>query len=322
MEKNPHFYDAANVKLERVIFYPTDDYGAALQRMRAGALDSQNRIPPAQIDWIRKNLPQIYQPVPQLTVEYVCINVTRKPFDDVRVREALSLALSREAITGKIRRVGEIPAYALVPPDIANYPHTSRVRFQSMSQDQRLERGRTLMRQAGYGPDNRARSSFMLRNTAAGIGRAVGAAVQQMLAQVYIDVTIVANDFATYLTQTTIHDFDMSQSAWSADFDDASNFLDLFITGNGNNKGLYSNKQFDALMAQSRNELDLKKRGDLMAQAEQILLDDHGIAPIWYWVSPDLAHTYIKNWVPNALSIHRARWAYIDGAEKSRTQVT
>jgi oligopeptide transport system substrate-binding protein len=321
LEKNPHFFDAANVALQRVIFYPTDDYGAALQRMRAGALDSQTRIPPAQIDWIRSNMPEIYKPVPQLTVEYVCINVTRKPFDDVRVREAVSLALSREAISNKIRRVGEFPAYALIPPGIANYPGTGRLRFQSLSQDERVERGRALMRQAGFGPDKRVKTSFMLRNTAAGIGRAVAAAIQQMLAQVYIDVTIVANDFATYLSVTSIHDFDLVQSAWSADFNDASNFLDLFITGNGNNKGLYSNKQYDALMVQSRDEIDLEKRGGLLAQAEQILLDEHGIAPLWFWVSPDLSQPYIKNWLPNPYSIHRARWAYIDGAEKSRTQV-
>jgi oligopeptide transport system substrate-binding protein len=320
-EKNPHFYDAANVKLEKVVFYATDDYGAALKRMRAGELDTQTRIPSTEVDWIRANMPEIYNPVPQLTVEYLCPNVTRKPFDDVRVREAVSLALSREALSSKIRRVGDVPAYALVPPGIANYSTASRLRFQNLSQAARLERGRALMRQAGYGPENRAKSSFMIRSTAAGTGRAVAAAVQQMLAQVYLDVTIVANDFATYLSVTTIHDFDLCQSAWSADFNDASNFLDLFITGNGNNKGLYSNKQFDALLAQSRNELDLEKRAGLLSRAEQILLDDHGVMPIWFWVSPDLARPYVKNWIPNALNIHRARWTHIDGVEKSRTRV-
>ena len=321
LEKNPHFYDRANVKLQKVIFYPTDDYGAALKRVRAGELDTQTRIPAAEVNWIRANMPEIYKPVPQLTTEYLCPNVTRKPFDDVRVREALSLALSREALANKIRNVGDVPAYGLVPPDITNYPHSSRFRYQGLSQAEKLERGRALMREAGYGPDNRARTNLMIRSTAAGNGRAVAAGIQQMLVQVYIDATIVANDFATYLTMTSIHDFDISQSAWNADFNDASNFLDLFITDNPNNKGLYSNKQYDALMAQSRTELDLGKRAQIMAQAEQILLDEHGVIPIWFWVSPDLYRPYVKNWVSNANNIHPARWAYIDGAEKSRTQV-
>jgi oligopeptide transport system substrate-binding protein len=289
--------------------------------MRAGELDTQTRIPAAQVNWIRKNMPEIYKPVPQHTTEYLCPNVTRKPFDDARVREALSLALSREALADKIRNVGDVPAYRLVPPAIANYTNSSKFRYWNLSQDERLQRGRALMREAGYGPDKRARTSLMIRSTAAGNGRAVAAGLQQMMAQVYIDATIVANDFATYLTMTSIHDFDISQSAWNADFNDASNFLDLFMTDNPNNKGLYSNKRYDALMAQSRNELDLEKRAQIMAQAEQILLDEHGVIPIWFWVSPDLYRPYVKNWTPNANNIHPARWAYIDGAEKSRTRV-
>ena len=321
LEKNPHFYDAANVALQRVIFYPTDDYGAALQRMRSGALDTQTRIPPQQVEWIRENMPEIYDPVPQLTTEYVCANVTRKPFDDPRVRTALGLALSREAIARRIRRVGDVPAYALVPPGIANYPATPRFRYHNLSQEERVEQGRALMRQAGFGPDNRVRTSFMLRNTAAGVGRAVAAAIQQMFSQVYIDVTIIANDFATFLSVTSNHDFDLCQAAWSADFNDASNFLDLFMTDNPNNKGLYSNKAYDALMVQSRRELDLEKRGQILARAEQILLDEHGVIPMWFWVTPDLQRPYVKNWVPNPSNYHRARWVRIDGAEKSRTRV-
>ncbi len=319
--RNPHFYDAANVALEKVIFYASDDYSAALRRMRAGELDTQTRIPSAEVNWIRTNMPEIYNPIPQLTTEYLCPNVTRKPFDDPRVRQAISLAISREALTSKIRRVGDIPAYALVPPGIANYPASSKLRFHALSPEARIEQGRALMREAGYGPNNRAKTSYMIRSTAAGSGRAVAAAMQQMLAQVYIDVTIVANDFATYLSTTSIHDFDMCQSAWSADFNDASNFLDLLITGGGNNKGLYSNKTFDALLAQSRNELDLARRGDILARAEQLALDENAVIPIWFWVTPDLSRPYVKNWPQNALNIHRARWARIDGAEKSRTRV-
>ncbi len=102
VEKNPRFYDAANVALERVYFYPTDDYGAALQRFRAGELDIQEKLPGQQIDWIRTHIPQTISDKPQLTTEFIAVNHRRKPFDDVRVREAINLVLNREAITGRI----------------------------------------------------------------------------------------------------------------------------------------------------------------------------------------------------------------------------
>jgi oligopeptide transport system substrate-binding protein len=74
-------------------------------------------------------------------------------------------------------------------------------------------------------------------------------------------------------------------------------------------------------MIQSRNELDLPRRGQIMAQAEQILLDEHGVIPIWFWATPDLQRPYVKNWLPNPSNYHRARWVTIDEAEKARTRV-
>ena len=108
----------------RVYFYPTDDYSAALQRMRAGELDMQTRIAVQRIDWIRANMPQPLHPgAASSATEYHRRSITRASrFDDVRVREAINLALNREAIAQRIRRVGDVPAYSLVPPSTANFP--------------------------------------------------------------------------------------------------------------------------------------------------------------------------------------------------------
>jgi oligopeptide transport system substrate-binding protein len=101
--------------LKQVFFYPTADYGVALQRFRAGELDFQDRFPEQQIDWIKKNLPETINPVPQLVTDIIAFNHKKKPFDDIRVRQAINLALNREAITGRILRAGHLPAYAVVP---------------------------------------------------------------------------------------------------------------------------------------------------------------------------------------------------------------
>jgi oligopeptide transport system substrate-binding protein len=312
LEKNPRFYDVANVALERVLVYPTDDYSAALQRMRAGELDMHDRIPVQRIDWIKTNLPQLLHPVSIFSVEYVYVNHRRAPFQDVRVREAINLALNREAIAQRIRRVGDAPAYSLVPPNIANFSHGNSFAFKKMPYPARLERARALMRAAGFSETNRLNTTFLIRSTAPGIGRAVAAAIQQMTAQVYINLSIVPLDFAVFLAQTHSHNFDMAEAAWGADFDDAATFLELLQTGSGNNDGEYSNPAFDALLASAQQDTDLISRGGKLAQAEDMLLKDHAIMPLFFWVDPNLVWPYVKGWQANGMDKHRSRWLSID----------
>ncbi len=316
VEKNPRFYDAANVALERVYFYPTTDYAAALRRFRVGELDFQDRLPVQKIDWIRKNIPQTIHPVPTLITEIIGVNHKRKPFDDVRVREAINLALNREVITERVLRNGEVPAYNLVPPGIANYQGGLAYDFKSLNYSQRIARAQSLMRAAGFGESRRVRTTYMIRSTAPGAGRAVAAAVQQMLAQVFIDITITPNDMQVFYPAIQEHDFDIAQAGWAADFSDASNFLDLFRTGGGNNWGEYSNHVFDVALDAAQREINITHRAERLAQAEAIFLKDHVAMPLWFWVSLNLTWPYIKGLEANPLDYHRSRWISIDQAAR------
>jgi oligopeptide transport system substrate-binding protein len=131
--KNPKFYDAAHVRVTKVIYYPTTDANAGLRRLRAGELDTQDGIPAEKILWLRAHMPQLLHPVPQLTLEFIVANQSRKPFDDARVRKALNVAIDRDVITAKITRMGEIPAYHIVPPGTANYPGSPVFAFKALS---------------------------------------------------------------------------------------------------------------------------------------------------------------------------------------------
>jgi oligopeptide transport system substrate-binding protein len=312
LEKNPRFYDAANVALERILLYPTDDYSAALQRMRVGELDTQDRIPGPRIDWIRANLPQLLHPVSIFSVEYVYVNHRRAPFQDVRVREAINLALNREAIAQRIRRLGDVPAYSLVPPNIANFDHGNSFTFKAKPYPARIERARALMQAAGFSETKRLNTTFLIRSTAPGSGRAVAAAFQQMMAQIHINLSIVPMDFAVFLAQTHAHNFDMAEAAWGADFDDAATFLELLQTDGGNNDGQYSNPAFDAMLASAQQDHDLVSRGRKLAQAEDIALKDHAIMPMFFWVDPNMVWPYVKGWQANGMDKHRSRWISID----------
>lgn len=316
LEKNPRFYDAANVALEQVYFYPTSDYGAALRRFQVGELDFQDRYPTQKVDWIRKNLPQTIDPVPSLITEIVGVNHKREPFSDVRVREAINLALNREVITQRILRNGEVPAYNVVPPGIANYQGGLAYDFKALNYAQRIEKAQSLMRAAGFGESKRLRTTYMIRSTAPTVGRAIAAAIQQMLAQVYIDITITPNDMQVFYPAIQEHNFDIAQAGWAADFSDASNFLDLFRTGGGNNWGEYSNPAFDAALDGAQREADVNRRSEKLAQAESIFLKDHAAMPLWFWVSLNLTWPYVKGLEANALDYHRSRWISVDQAAR------
>jgi oligopeptide transport system substrate-binding protein len=318
VEKNPRFYDAVHVVLKQVFFYPTADYGEALQRFRAGELDFQDRFPEQQITWIRKNLPGTIDPVPQLITDIIAFNHKRKPFDDIRVREAINLALNREAITGRILRAGHLPAYAVVPPGTANYPHGTELNFRTMPYPVRLERAKSLMHAAGFGDARRVETSYMIRATTPGIYRAIAAAVQQMLAQIYVDIAITPNDMQIFYPAIQAHDFDIAQSGWVADFNDASTFLDLYRTGSGNNWGEYSNPAFDAVLTSAQADPNLESRGKKLAAAETIMLNDFAAAPLFYWASLNITWPYVKGFKANAMDYHRSRWVDIDQAAREK----
>jgi oligopeptide transport system substrate-binding protein len=315
--KNPRFYDAANVHIEKVTFYPTGDYEAALRRFRAGELDTQSRTPSQQVAWVRANMPDVMDNKPSLSNEYYSLNLKRKPFGDIRVREALNLALDREAINGTLRVAGEPPAYAFVPPGIANYPHTAQLAFKNMPFAQRVARAQELMRQAGYGPDKPLKTSLLIRSASAD-ARRIPAAVQQMWRKIYVDAEIVQSDTAVFYNKVQEHDFDIANAAWRADFDDASNYLDLLRTGNTNNYGQYSNPAYDALLDRAENEADIEKRGELLDQAEALMLKDYALVPESFWVSTALVRPYVKGWVTNPKEINRTRWLSLERPAATR----
>jgi oligopeptide transport system substrate-binding protein len=131
LEKNPRFFAADEIAIQTVNFCPTQDSSAALKRFRGGEFDLvSDSVPPQQIRWLELNLPRELHRAPYILSQYVCFNVQRKPFDDVRVRLALSLAIDREIMVSKVTRAGERPAYALVPPGIPGY-HGAQITFRS-----------------------------------------------------------------------------------------------------------------------------------------------------------------------------------------------
>ena len=304
--KNPRFYDAANVQIDVVNYFPTPDGDAALRRLRAGELDTQDPIPPSQIDFLRANMPDALKIAPTLTISYLSINLTRKPLDDARIREALNLAIERETLVDRIIKLGDLPAYNLVPSSTASYPGGVEMRFKGMPFEQRLARAQELMRAAGYAPERPLRIRWATTTNA--VTRQTVAPLQEMWRKIYVDVEIVQSDTQINYQKLEDGDFDIGTAGWIADYNDASNFLDVLRTGGGNNYGRYSNSKFDALLDQATTERDVAKRGQMLAQAEQMMLDEYPLVFVRFQTQPAIVQPYVKGWIPSGKQINRARW--------------
>ena len=312
--KNPRFYDAAHVRIDVVNYYDTNDSEAALKQFRAGELDTQNPFPNDQIGWMRRNMPDAVKTVPYLAIDYMAMNLQRAPFRDIRLREALNLAYDREELVTKVRRIGETAAYSIVPPGVANYPGGASMWFKSMPFAMRLAKARTLMHEMGYGPDHPLALIYLTSTNPDQRHRA--AAVQSMLAKIYVKVTINTVEGGIFLVTMQQHDFDLASPLWIADFNDASNFLDLLRSGSGENYGAYNNPAFDALLDKAQAQPDAKTRGELLKQAEQMALNDYVWVPAYYLVTRDLVQPYVKGWIPNIKDFNRTRWLWIDRSAK------
>jgi oligopeptide transport system substrate-binding protein len=308
--KNPNFYDAANVCLNQIYYYPTTDDTAAERRVRTGELDINAQFAGSRLEEINKTMPGYARIHPYTGLTYYLFNMKKKPFDDARVREALSMAINREFITKEILKAGQVPAYSLVPPGISNYQTgKEQVPFVNLTQEQRLERARTLLQEAGFGPNNPLKFTFSFRNS--GDNPRVAPVVQRNIAEIapWVQMEILGADTQINYEKLRQGDFEMGDAGWISDFNDARNFLYLFETRTDQlNYGKFSNAEYDRLMQQADFEPDAAKRALIMKQAEAIVNKESGFVPMWFLTNRNLVSPRITGWIDNANDYHRSRF--------------
>jgi oligopeptide transport system substrate-binding protein len=309
LEKNPQFFDAYNVALEHLYFYPQNDVQAATRKVRSGEAGWSTRFPSNQVEVLRRELPGYVRVASYLSSAYFSFNMTRPPFNDARVRQAMAMAYDRDFVASQIYRTGERPAYKFVPPGVHNYPSTARYAWADMPIAQRKIEAERLLREAGYGPNNPLRFAFSHRNT--GDNPRVAAVVQNDWNSIapWVTVELRGVENQVHYANLRAKNFDAGDGSWLADFNDARNFLYLFEsrTGAQNYPG-YNNPAYDALVHQSDLEPDAERRAQLMLQAEQMLLDDAPICTSVFINSNNLVHPDLTGFEDNLEDIHRARW--------------
>jgi len=311
-EKNPTYWDKDKVKLSKITYFMVEDETTALSMFQSGQLDASSTVPVSE-------LPKLVasgdaQILPYLGTYYYQVNVTKKPFSDVRVRKALLLAIDRKSITESITQGGQIPALAYVPYGIADALPGSDFRKASQEtfyKDNDLATAKALLAEAGY-PDGKGFPSFSLLYNTSNAHKSIAEAIQQMWKKnLGITCSLKSEEWGVYLDDRTNLNYSVARAGWIGDYMDPNTFLDMWVTGGGNNDTGWSNKSYDALIAKAKATTDPTARMATLHAAEKILMTDMPILPIYYYTNPLLLKKTIKNFYQSTLGFVDWKNAYM-----------
>ncbi len=304
VEKSKTYWDKANVKLDQIVIYPIDDQNTATNMYLNGEVDWIPETPPNQLD--KMKLDKGYITNPTFITYYYEFNMTKAPFNDVRVRKALAMAIDRQELVDKVTRGGQFPAFGLTPPLPGLYPAV--VGFK-----EDFDAARKLLADAGFPGGKGFPETTILYNTSEG-HKNIAQYVQQKWSEVLgINVNIENQEWATFLDTRQNQDFDVARAGWQGDYVDPNTFLtDLLYSGSGNNDGKYNNPKYDELLAKAAAMPGGKARFDVLRQAEELAIGtDMAVMPFYYYSSANWIDRDVwGGWYATVQDIHPPKSIY------------
>jgi oligopeptide transport system substrate-binding protein len=293
VERNPHYWNAANVTLNGVRFLPITNLYTEARMFRDGQLHVTYAATSEVVDLMKKKHPEELRQEPYIGTAFYRYNTTRKPLNDVRVRQALGFAVDRQAICDTVFR-GYKPAYAITP-SMGNY-HPPRIAGFDP------EKAKRLLAEAGYpGGKGFPRLKVLIasKETSATLAQAVQAMWRDTLG---VEVEIENKEWNAYLVAMQDLDYDIANAGWIGDYLDPLTFLEMWTPGNGNNLTGWESPAFVNLLRQSFQETDAARRFEQLHQAEEILIEEAPILPVAWQARNYLVHPSVEGWNPLLLS--------------------
>jgi oligopeptide transport system substrate-binding protein len=295
LDKNPKYWDAANVSDLKLKFLPIENATTAFNLYEKGRIQWLTDVPRDYIEELL-NRPD-YHTGPFLTTYFYGFNTTKGVTKDKRVRQALARAVDRQKIVKYITRAGEISADSLVPPGLAGYEPGKMAPFDP-------EAARKLLAEAGY-PDGKGFPKIEILYNTLEAHKKIAAAIQEMWREnLHIDVELRNTEWKIYLDMQSRMEFDVVRRAWIADYNDPNTFLDMFTTTNGNNNTGFSNAEYDRMVAAAAKERDPAKRMKQLHDAETLLMDELSIFPIYFYVTKNMWKPEVQGIYDNVRDTH------------------
>ena len=311
LTKNPNYWDADNVKIDKVRMVMITDSNTALAAFKAGKVDLLDRISPQMT-------PQLIQSgeakvAPALGTAFCVFNVARAPFDDPRVRKAFTLAIDRTAMVEKVTLGGQKPAVAFIPYGIPGVGSDRDFRAEGgtfLPERADPEAAKKLLAEAGY-PDGKGFPKVAYKYNLSSTNKAIAEALQAMWKQnLGVEVELANEEWKVFLNTREQGDFQIARHAYVTIFFDAGSLLEGWVTGSPKNVARYSDPEYDALIRDSLKQMDRSKRMEDMHRAEAILMRDLPVLPLYFYSTPYMQSARVKG-----IYISPRSWVLFRGAE-------
>jgi len=304
LSRNEYYWNNAGTAIDFVRHHVVTQEVTEFNRYRAGELQITGSVPPDNFAQLREDYRDVLHVAPYLGIYFYGFNLTKPPFkDNPKLREALSMAIDREVLVTSVTGRGEEPAYSWVPPGVDNY-EPRRFIYADQSQDERNTHARLLLREAGYGPDNPLQ--IEVRYNTSDTHRKIALAVQAMWRDVLgVETKLVNEEFQVLLSNILAREVtQVFRSSWIGDYNDAHTFLSVMESGNSSNMPGYSSEKYDDLMQQAAGQSDPQSRRLYLEEAERVLLADHPVIPLYFYVSKHLVSPSVVGWKDSVLDYH------------------
>ena len=294
LTRNPNYWDFASTAFDHVRYEFVSDENAEFMRFRAGELDATYSVPEQRFQELLAKPGSGLQHGATLATIYFTFNTERGPLNGKReLREALSLAVDRQAIVDSVTRAGQVPAYSLVPDGAWNY-EPAYYSWREASIDDRVARARKLYAEAGYSNAKplRLRLLYNENELVQKVCIAIAAMWKEKLG---VDTELIQMEFKAYLAaRADPAQWDIVRVGWTADYNDASTFLDTMSRDSPQNFGRWVNSEYARLLESAANEADPAKRINTLQQAESLMLNDYPLLPVYFYVSRRLVQPGIS----------------------------
>lgn len=307
-EKDPNYWDAENVHLKTIYFFPIEDDNTENRMFMSGSLHLTSTVPVNDVPILIKTDPRL-KIDPYLGTYFYRINIEKPPLDDPRVRRALALAIDRQMLVDRVTLAGQTPAITYVPPGFDGYvPPDNVVTYNP-------EEARRLLAEAGY-PGGQGFPNFQVLFNTSEAHRKIAEAVVEMWKQnLGIQPALDNSEWKVYLDRQLHQNYEISRSAWIGDYMDPITFLEMWTTGNGNNNTGWSNAEYDRLIAEAFRAPSPEQHYEDLRLAEQILLDELPILPVYFYTAQYMIDPRLKGWNPKLLNNRPYKYLYFSTQE-------
>ncbi|GAB5450781.1 MAG: peptide ABC transporter substrate-binding protein [Halioglobus sp.] len=306
VEKSTTYWDSDNVKLNGVVYYPTENTSTEERMFRVGQLHYTQTVPLDKMPVYRERGDSRYINSPYLGTYYYLLNTGVAPLNDKRVRWALSLAADRQKLMDSVMYGVNVPAFSITPPNTLGY-------YPPKLYDHDVERARQLLAEAGF-PNGEGWPGVDLVYNTHEAHRKIAVALQQMWKDALnIEVTLSNQEWKVYLNSVDNMDFQIARRGWIGDYVDANSFLDMFVCDGGNNSTGFCDPEYDEMIlreaprAKSREE-----RYRIFHEAETRLMEQMPIIPIYTYTSNHLVHPSVKGLPPNLMDSLNLKYVWLD----------